>query len=72
MPMTSEAWYSTSIMTEKMQGHIEHVWALWNAELTAAHIFETFARWRIIPLKRRSLACTYLGATDWNRESVAG
>ena len=72
MPLTSEAWYSTPIMTERMQRHIERVWAVREAGLTTAHIFETFARWRIIPLKRRSLACTYSGTTDPNRESVVG
>jgi hypothetical protein len=68
MLVTSEAWYSTPIMTEKMQGHIKHVWALWNPGLTAAHIVETFARWRIIPLKHRSLAYMYFGVTNLNRE----
>jgi len=48
-------------MTEKMRGHIERVRALQEVGLTAAHIVETFARWRIIPLKRRDLACTYSG-----------
>jgi hypothetical protein len=67
--MTSEAWYSTPILTKKMQGHIKRVRALWNARLTIAHIVETFARWRIIPLKRRSPAYTYSGVTDPNKES---
>ena len=72
MSVTSEAWYSTPIMTEKMQGHIERVRALQNVGLTAAHIVETLARWRIIPLKRRSLTCTYSGVIDLNRESEVG
>ena len=59
-------------MTEKMRGHIEHVWALWEAGLTAAHIVETFARWSIIALKHKDLACTYLAVMDPNRESREG
>ena len=59
-------------MTEKMQGHIERVRALRNAELTAAHIVETFARWSIIALKHRDLAYTYLAVMDPNRESREG
>jgi len=59
MPITNEAWYSPYIMTEKMRGHIERVRALREARLTASHIVETIARWRIIPLKCRDLACTY-------------
>lgn len=70
MPVTNEAWYSLPIVTEKMRCHIERVRALWQVGLTVAHIVETFARWRIIPLKRRDLACTYLGVKDPNRESI--
>ena len=61
MPITNEAWYSLPIVSEKMRCHIERVRALWEVRLTATHIVETFARWRIIPLKRRDLACTYSG-----------
>ena len=42
MPVTSEPWYSTPIMTEKMQGHIECVLALREAGLAVAHIVKTF------------------------------
>jgi hypothetical protein len=59
-------------MTEKMRGHIERVRALWEAGLTDAHIVKTFAWWRIIPLKRRDLACTYSGVMDPNKESKEG
>jgi hypothetical protein len=72
MPITSEAWYSTPIVTEKMQGHIDCIRELRDAGLTAAHIVETFSWWRLIPLKRRDLACTYWGLMDPNRESNIG
>ena len=72
MLVANEFWYSGPIMTGRMQGHIKHVRALREAELTATHLVETFARWRIIPLKRRSLAYTYSGVIDPNRESKVG
>ena len=73
MPITNEAWYSPPpIVTEKLSGHIERVWALQEAGLTAAHIVETIAQWRIIPLKHRDLACTYSGVMDPNTESREG
>lgn len=59
-------------MTEKMRRHIERVRALRAAGLTVAHVVETFAWWRIIPLKRRDLAYTYSGVMDPNRESKEG
>jgi hypothetical protein len=64
MPVTSEAWYSSPIVTEKMQGHIDRIQMFRDAGLTAAHVVETFAQWRLIPLKRRNLAWTYLGLMD--------
>ena len=72
MRVTSEDWYSITIMTKRMQDHIERVQALWEAGLTVAHIVETFARWRIIPLKHKNIACMYSGTRDPNRELVVG
>jgi hypothetical protein len=40
--------------------------------LTAAHVVETFVRWRIVPLKQRDLAYTYKGIRDPNKESTEG
>ena len=62
----------STTMIEKIRGHIERVQALGAAGLTTAHIVETFTQWRIIPLKRRDLACTYSGVMEPNRESKEG
>ena len=72
MPMTTEACYSTLIMTEKMQGHIERVRALRNTRLTVAHIVETFARWRIIPFEAQESGLHVFRVIDQNRESEVG
>ena len=72
MLVVSEVWYTIPTLTNKMRNHIKRVRALQEAGLTAAHVIETFAQWRIIPLKHRDLACTYSGVMDPNRESKQG
>lgn len=72
MPITQESWYTTPVVTDKMQGHIKRISELRDAGLNAAHIVETYIEWNLIPWKKRALACTYSGLTDPNRESSAG
>ena len=70
MLIVSEVWYTIPTLTNKMRNHIKRVRALQEAGLTAAHVIETFAQWRIIPLKNQDLAYTYIGTTDPNREQT--
>jgi hypothetical protein len=60
------------VVTERMQSHIDHIQTLKDVGLTTAHVVETFALWRLTPLKRRDLACTYSRLNDLNRELNTG
>jgi hypothetical protein len=72
MRVVSDIWKTLPTVTDKMKSRIKRIRELREAGLTAAHVVDTFVRWRIVPLKNRDLACSYKGVTDPNRETPEG
>ncbi|XP_066358538.1 uncharacterized protein [Miscanthus floridulus] len=64
MPVVSNNWKSSPIVTEKMKRQATRIRELKKAGLMAAHVVELFTRWRLIPLKNWALACTYTEVDD--------
>ncbi|CAD6266918.1 unnamed protein product [Miscanthus lutarioriparius] len=67
---TEDPVVSASADSAVNEGHIKRVRELQEAGLSATHVVETFAKWRVVPLKNRDPAYSYKGVLDPNRESV--